>query len=131
MTRRLLRTGEGRLGCALWLALLGMLVLICWKAVPIKIASAELYDYMEEQAKFAYRNPPEALKKRILKKAKELDLPVRTKDVKVQKGGGRIRMRCTYTIQLEFPYFIVTTRPPFVTQTWRFELYVDRPVFVV
>ena len=24
------------------------------------------------------------------------------KDIKVQKGGGRIRMRCIYTIQLEF-----------------------------
>lgn len=131
MTRAQLRSGEGRLGCILWLAVLGAFILICWKAVPIKIHSAELQDYMEEQAKFAGRAPPEVLKKRILKRAEELDLPVKATDLKVERLSGRIRMKCTYTVHLEAPFFILKLEPPFITQTWSFELYVDRPVFVV
>ncbi len=131
MMRRQLRTGEGRLGCFLWLTALGLLILVCWKAVPIKIHGAELYDYMEEQAMFAGRVSPAQLEKRILKRAKELDLPVKPNDIKVERVGPRIRIKCTFTVHLESPFFIVQMKPPFITQTWNFNFYVDRPVFTV
>ncbi len=131
MTRTQLRSGEGRLGCVLWLSLLVGLIVVAWGAVPVTIHSAELYDYMDEQAKFAGRVTPEVLKKRILKRAVELELPVKEKDIKVERVGGRIRMKCSYTVHLESPHFILTTEPPFVTQTWKFDLKVDRPVFIV
>ena len=49
--------------------------LIAFKAIPVKLASTQLYDYMDDQARFGARVSSNALKARVLKKAKELDLP--------------------------------------------------------
>ena len=116
------RRGEGKLGCVIWLLVLAAFVMIALKIIPIKLASAQLYDFMEEQAMFAGRRKPADLKKAILHRAKELELPVNEKNVKVERLGGRIRIRASYTVPVEFPGY---------TYNWHFEHYVDRPVFVV
>lgn len=116
------RRGEGKIGCILWSALLIAFVGVCWKVVPVKIRSAELYDFMEEQAMFAGTSKPDAIKKRIVGRAEELELPVTKKSIVVQRRGGRVRMKCTYTVPIEFPGY---------TYYWNFEHVVDRPVFVV
>lgn len=122
MARRLAQAGESRVGCFLWLLLLLLFVMIAWKVVPIRIKSSELSSYMEEQAKFAYRAPPETLKKRIIAKARELELPVDPKKVVVERRGPRIVLKCSYTVPLEFPFY---------TYHWKFDHVVDRPVFLV
>lgn len=116
------RRGEGKLGCIIWTALLLAFVGICWKIIPVKLRSTELYDFMEEQAMFAGSAKPAKLKKAIVNRAKDLDLPVKDKNIKVERRGGRIRMKCTYTVPIEFPGY---------TYMWEFEHIVDRPVFVV
>ena len=113
--------GDGKLGCILWVALLVVLVFIAFKAIPVKLAASELYDYMDEQARFASRASPEALSKRIVDKARELDLPLLRKNVKVERRGGTVQMRATFTVPLEFPGY---------TYNWDFDLQVDRKVFL-
>ncbi len=113
--------GDSKLGCILWLAVLAVFVLIAVKAVPVKLAATELYDYMDEQARFAGRASPEALKARILRRAKELELPVENKNISVERRGGTVRMRCTFTVPVEFPGY---------TYNWDFDLLVDRKVFL-
>jgi len=92
------------------------------KLIPVKIRSAELYDYMEEQALFAGRTGTEALKKRILQRAKDLEIPLDKKNLSVERRGGRIQIRASYTIPVELPGY---------TYYWDFEHMIDRPVFVV
>ena len=116
------RPGEGRLGCIIWLLVLAAFALVCFKAIPVKIKSAELYDYMEEQAKFAGSTSSEILRQRIIKRAGDLGLPVKPKDVMVERAGGRIRMTVSYTVLLEFPAY---------TYRWSFTHEVDRPIFVI
>jgi hypothetical protein len=110
------------MGCVVWLLALIIVVVICWKAVPVKIASAEFYDYIEEQAKFAGGTPPEVLKKQILQKARELELPVREKQVTVERLGDNIRMHVVYEVPLEFPGY---------TYIWKFDHLIKRPIFIV
>ena len=76
MTRLNPRYGQGKIGCILWLLVLLAVVGVAAKLIPIKIKSAELYDYMEEQAMFAGRAGTETLKKRILDRAEDLDIPL-------------------------------------------------------
>src|SRR3954447_21201237 len=72
--------GEGNLGCILWLLALGLATLIAWKAVPVKVQSTQLYDYMDELAKFsAARTPPDQLEKMIIDRAKQLDIALEKK----------------------------------------------------
>lgn len=122
MTRRLGQSGGGKLGCILWLVVLLVGALIGSKTIPVKIASSELYDYMVEQAKFAGKQQPETLKKWILEKAQQLDIPLDAKNVSVTKAFGRIKMRATYVVTIEFPGYIYD---------WEFDLQVDRPIFIV
>ena len=121
MAKRQGQAGDGKLGCVLWSLLLIVGVLIGWKAIPIKIATSELYDFMVEQAKWAGNTQSEVLEKRIVSKANELDLPVDPKMVTAEKVGEKIRMRAKFTVPLEFPGY---------TYEWGFDLQVERPIFI-
>ena len=122
MARLQFRHGQGKIGCIIWLLVLLAVVGIAAKLIPVKIRSAELYDFMEEQALFAGRTKPEEIKKRILRRAQELDLPLTKKNLSVERRAGRVRMRATYTVPVELPGY---------TFEWDFEHILDRPVFVV
>jgi hypothetical protein len=122
MRKRSHQAGEGLSGCLFWLAILGIFVLIGFRAVPVKMKSSQLYDFMVEQAKFSSNSSPELIKRRILGKAHEFGLPVVSKNVSVVKGGGRIRMRCTYSVPVDFYVY---------TYIWEFDHQVDRPIFII
>ena len=112
--------GDGNLGCILWLLLLVVAGLVLWKAVPVKIANAELYDHMVELAKFSGNWTEEKLRKSILDKALEKGLPVTPKQISVTKTRDRIIMDCSYTVMLEFPGY---------TYEWKVDHKVDRPIY--
>ena len=123
MPRRSSERGEGNLGCILWLLALGLAALIAWKAVPVKIQSTQLYDYMDELAKFsAARTPPDDHAKQIVSRARQLDIPLEKKDVKIVRDGDRIFMELDYTVPVQFPGY---------TYQWHFHQKLDRPIFIV
>ena len=102
--RRGLRTGEGNVGCILWVLVLAIIGLICFKVIPVKIANAELLDYIETTSQHASKKETgEILRKRFLKKAAELELPVEKDDISVKKTNDAVRVELNYTIPLEFP----------------------------
>ena len=122
MARLRYRHGQGKIGCILWLLVLVGVIGIAAKLIPIKVRSAELFDFMEEQAMFAGRKKADEIKKAILIRAEELELPLIKKNLEVKRTGGRVRMRATYTVPVELPGY---------TYLWEFEHIIDRPVFVV
>jgi hypothetical protein len=123
MRRRIAERGEGNLGCILWLLVLGLAVMISVKTIPVKIASAELYDYMDEVARSAGVNTTaDDVKKAILQRAADLKLPLNKDMVAVTREGDRLRMRAEYTVPVEFPGY---------TFNWHFVHEMDRPIFVV
>jgi hypothetical protein len=121
MPRRFAERGEGNLGCILWVVALGLAVLIAVKMVPVTIATSQLYDFMEEQSKFAATATPDALAKSIVNKAKELELPLAKEDVQVERVGDSIRMHAAYTVPVEFPGY---------TYMWHVDQQVNRPIFI-
>lgn len=121
MTDHQRQAGDTKVGCVLWSIVLIAVVLVAWKAVPVKIATSELYDYMVEQAKWAGNTPADVLQKRIVGKANELELPVDPRYVTAAKVGDKIRMSATFTVPLEFPGY---------TYDWDFDLQVERPIFI-
>lgn len=112
--------GEGKVGAILWSLAFIIVIMIAWKAIPVKIASAELYDFMVDQAKFSGRVAPPELKKRILQQAKELDIPLEEKNVFVERNGDTIRMSAKYVVALDFPGY---------TYYWNFDHQVKRQIF--
>ncbi len=116
------RYGQGKIGCVIWALVLIVFLTACWKIIPMKIKTAELYDFMEEQAQRATRTPSEAVKKNVLARAKDLGLPVGPKDVTVERRGGRVIITARYTVPIEFPGY---------TYVMEIDHVVDRPVFAV
>ena len=113
--------GEGKVGCVLWTLALILAAMVAWKMVPVKIASAQMHDFMEDQAKFAANTPPDEIKRRILVQAKDLELPITEKQVAVQRVGDSIRMSCAYTVPVDLPFY---------TYNWSFNHQVNRPIFI-
>ncbi|HLX09004.1 MAG TPA: hypothetical protein VKY89_14210 [Thermoanaerobaculia bacterium] len=124
MSRRVGERGEGNLGCILWAAALGLAVLIAVKMVPVKIASSQLYDFMEQQAQVAAAASPEAIAKSILDKARELDLPLAKEDLTVNTARimiPKIKMRAVFTVPVDFPGY---------TYLWHFDHQVNRDIYI-
>lgn len=119
--RRTAGLGDGKLGCVIWLAILLLAGLIAYKALPVKLASTQLYDYMDDQARFGARVSAEVLKGRVLRRASELELPVTARDLTVTKRGGIIRMQCKFSAPVNVLGY---------TYNWHFDLQVERQVFI-
>jgi hypothetical protein len=117
------QAGEGVMGCVVWLLILAAIGLVLIKVLPVKIASAELADFMVEQAKFAGRGTTAAgVQQAIYDKAVALDLPVAKKDIVVRLTGGRIMMKCTYSVPIDLVVY---------TYVWEFKHEENRPVFII
>lgn len=114
--------GGARIGAVIWILLFVVFVMIAKEAIPVKIKTSQLEDFMVELAKFSTREPDEKLQRRILEKADELQLPLVKDDVTVHKANGRVRMHAQYEIPLEFPFY---------TYVWHFDHVVDRPIFII
>ncbi len=119
---RLGSRGEGRIGCILWMAVLAIGIFIAVKAVPVKLTDVEFADFIEEQAQFSGRATAEVLRNRILKKARELEIPLKKTNLKVEKSTRRVRIRATYKVTLDFRVY---------QYEWVFEHDLDRPIFLV
>jgi len=115
------QSGEGRIGCIFWAAVLIVVIVIAFQVVPTKMATSELYDFMIDEANFAAQRTPEGMKKRIMEKAEDLDLPLEAKNLQVTETSSRVKMDAKYTVVLEFPLGI--------EHEWDFHHEVDRPIY--
>lgn len=114
--------GEGRIGCLFWALLFIAAAVVAWEMVPVKIRSSQLYDFMIDQAAVAtYNRSEEAIKKRILRKARDLDIPLHKDNLTVKRVGDSIQMRARYTIPVEFPGY---------TYDWHFEHEIQRELYI-
>lgn len=114
--------GEGRLGCIFWVVLLAVGIFAASRFVPVKIATAELKDHMEELAATRPRGTSEDFRNSIYQRAKELNLPVAQKEITVQKDQNRAVMDVIFTVPIDFAVY---------TYQWKVSLHVDRPIFII
>lgn len=114
--------GEGNLGCILWALVVIVVAHIAWMMVPVRIATAQLADFMEDQAKWAETRTPQQIEKAILAKANELELPLDPKKVSVHRRGDHIYMKAEYVVPVEFAGGY--------TYEWHFLHDIDRPIFI-
>ena len=115
------QAGQGKIGCVIWILAFLIASVVAFKMIPVKVKTAELHDFMVDQAKWAGNATNDALKKSILAKASELGLPLDEKGVKVEKDRNRVRMEAVYTVPVEFPGY---------TYQWQFHQLVDRNIYV-
>ena len=116
--------GGANFGCIVWLVILGLVGYVLWKVVPVKIASSEFFDVMQEQAAFGSIKDPKFIEFEILRRAEELKIPVKKDNLKIVRGREMITVEAHYEITIDFfngAYKYV----------WKFDPIVQRPLFAV
>ena len=116
--------GAANVGCIVWLVILGLVGYILFKIVPVKIASSEFYDVMQEQASFGSIKDVKFIEFEILRKAQELQIPVTKDNLKVTRSREALTVEAHYEITIDFfngAYKYV----------WKFDPVVVRPTFAV
>ena len=121
MLRTLAQRGEGKAGCIFWLAVLVAFVFVSYQAIPVKVNSADLEEFITRQAESAGSASAQQIRESILARARDLDLPLSPDKLEVVKGGGRIVISCEYEAPISLAVY---------TYIWKFEHRIDRPVFV-
>jgi hypothetical protein len=98
--------GEGRLGTMFGLMVLAVTVYLGFKILPVMINAYAFRDYIETETRFAaLRNKDEEVIKRVVRKAEELDLPVTTKNITVNRSQVYFDIKVDYTIPIETPVY--------------------------
>lgn len=91
MDSRRSERGEGKVGLLIALALIGSGIFVAVKIVPVRVNAYELKDFIQEETRGAsLRRDDKAIADRIMKKAKELEVPLERKNLKVSRGTSEM-----------------------------------------
>ena len=116
--------GAANVGCIVWLVILGLVGYVLMKVIPVKIATSEFYDTLQEQTSFGSIKDQKFIEYEILKKADELGLPIKKENLKITKTSNAMTVEAHYVITIDFfngAYKYV----------WKFDPVVTRPLFSV
>ena len=120
MTMRRGERGEGQLGCIIGLLVFLAAIFVAYKMIPIKVKAAELRQEVVDEAKAAGTRRDPQIRKTILAKAEQLELPLADKDIDIRRNAGTIFVTVKYTVPVEFPGY---------TYQWEFEHHAENPIF--
>ena len=120
MSKNRWERGEGRFGCLVGLVLLLAAGLIAFRMIPIKVKSADLRDTIVDESKSAGRHKDNVIRKNILYKAEQLDLPLKESDITIKRTNTYIRINVEYMVPVEFPGY---------TYNWEFRHNYENPIF--
>lgn len=113
--------GEGGLGTLIGLCILAVTIYLGYKVVPVMINAYAFRDYVEQETRFAaLRKKDEEVLKRVLKKAEELELPITSKNINVNRTSSRFDITVKYTIPIETPVYVYN---------WMFDERFSAPLF--
>ena len=124
MKRSRANRGSANVGCIVWLVILAFVGYVLYKVVPVKIASSEFYDVMQEQAAFGSIKDVKFIEFEILRKAEELKIPVKKDNLKITRSREMITVEAHYTVTIDF--FNGAYK-----YDWKFDPIVQRPLFAV
>ena len=97
--------GAIKLKAIFWLLVLGVLIFVLVKTVPAIVNNYQLEDFMKTEARFApvQKRSEEDVRENVLKKIRELGIPARREDIRVESSAAGFRISVKYTVVVELP----------------------------
>jgi hypothetical protein len=120
MLRNRRERGEGQFGCLVGLVILLIAGLVAYKMIPIKVKAADLRETIIDESKSAGQHNDAQIRKQILTKAAQIEIPVEEKNIEIKRTSGEIRMKVNYTVPVDFPGY---------TYQWHFKVETENPIF--
>ena len=120
MLRNRRERGESQFGCLVGLVVLLAAGLIAYKMIPIKVKAADLRETIVDESHSAGQHKDDQIRRQILAKAQQNELPVSDKDIEISRSSANIKIKVSYTVPVEFPGY---------TYQWNFNVETDNPIF--
>jgi hypothetical protein len=89
--------GEGRIGFLIALVIAGLVIFLGMKIIPVRIDAYAFHDFLREEARYAaVRHDDATVAKRIMTRAKEMELPLNPKNLKLTRTTGEMIITARY-----------------------------------
>jgi hypothetical protein len=117
--------GEGRIGMVISLFIAVAILYTAFKVVPVLVKT---YDYSEQVETLSRRGAAlgrttaDDIRKRLLREAERLELPVRDEDIRVQMTDKRIKVEIKYAVPINLAGYIYNLQREHKFQGNRFRL---------
>jgi hypothetical protein len=108
--------GEGQMGCIVGLIILAIAIFVAYKMVPVKVKAADLKQTITDEAKSAGTHSDDRIHDAIFNKAKELELPVKSEDIKVSRQNSEISVDVEFDVPIDFPGWTYQWHQHYVAQ---------------
>lgn len=113
--------GQGRIGTVIALALLGIGIYVGAKIIPVRIAAFEFRDFVDQECRYAaVKGSDQEIARRILEKARDLEIPLDKKDLRVARTRSEMIVSYSYVQPIDFKV---------TTYNYRFEHKYRAPLF--
>jgi hypothetical protein len=120
MTDRRSERGEGRIGLIVALAVLGAAIFVGMKVIPVRVNAYEFRDFVREQARFASNTQNDEIRKLVLQKAQQLEIPLDKKNLRVARTQGEVSISAKFEIPIDLKV---------TTYVYKFEANEKAPLF--
>ena len=98
--------GEGKVGLLISLVLLASGAYTAYVLIPIKVRTYEFYDSMRTEARFgAVRRRDQIVHDRLMKKARQLQIPLKAENLEIKRDGGQYIVIAHYTIPIDLAVY--------------------------
>ena len=98
------KRGQSKIGCLIYLVVFAYFVYLSFQLVPVYYNREELRDQLDIAARSYYqlKDRPEVMYNMILKKARELNIPLRREDIRVRLRRGEVEISAEYDVDVDF-----------------------------
>ena len=101
--------GAGRIGVLIWTVIMAVGLFVGFRAIPVRMAVLQLHDFADERTQFAAastRFSQEQLVKDVLEKARELQIPLDKKQIKLEVRPAELRMRIQHRVEVDLKFYL-------------------------
>lgn len=121
MSKRVHEAGNGRLGFVVALCLVGCAIFAGAKVIPVRVAAYEFRDFVQQECRHAAVSPSDTESaKRIMGKAKELELPLKKTDLNVNRTTTEMVITASFVKPIDLKL---------TTYQYRFDVKERAPLF--
>jgi hypothetical protein len=104
---RRVESGKGTAKAIFALTFLAAVIFCCIKIIPVYVNNYQLQDYIQNQTPFwlTQHVAADTIRKSVLGKAQELDLPLTAEQVDVEASGTRVRVNIDYIVPVDLKVY--------------------------
>jgi hypothetical protein len=104
--------GGSKMSLLITLVILGAMAFTAIKIVPVYVENYQFQDSIEAESRFALtgypKKGPDDVRADIFKKAQELDIPVKSEDIRVSMTNGSVEIGTDYSVPIDLKVYQFT-----------------------